>query len=339
MAFGLNVDFSGIIGNLTKSIRGIVSSKISGISNMLKSFSINKVTNGLTGQIKGIIGTSLNLNLSKLSGGINFSNALNGLGFPSLGDLNINSLYGLIDDNIGKNINNFAKGLANTYKNLNFDELSLGNKLTGAINNQVNSIADEIQAGTIVGKSSLNVLQELNNLSNKQIRDFTFNPQLQLDFVNNLAEQQKNKIFDLSFNAIPESTIFDNQVNNLQNTSIDSFIGATNLDFTFGNDKIINDTTISKSLINDQQSKIFSITEDTNPLTRKIDLNRYKQEEKTLSYLQFLNADFKEEKIRDFSNQQLSDLEPLIDPDTNETIGLFDPNTGDTYDTYGNINT
>ena len=332
MAFGLNVDFSGIIGNLTKSIRGIVSSKISGISNMLKSFSINKVTNGLTGQIKGIIGTSLNLNLSKLSGGINFSNALNGLGFPSLGDLNINSLYGLIDDNIGKNINNFAKGLANTYKNLNFDELSLGNKLTGAINNQVNSIADEIQAGTIVGKSSLNVLQELNNLSNKQIRDFTFNPQLQLDFVNNLAEQQKN-------NAITESTIFDNQVNNLQNTSIDSFIGATNLDFTFGNDKIINDTTISKSLINDQQSKIFSITEDTNPLTRKIDLNRYKQEEKTLSYLQFLNADFKEEKIRDFSNQQLSDLEPLIDPDTNETIGLFDPNTGDTYDTYGNINT
>ena len=339
MAFGLNVDFSGIIGNLTKSIRGIVSSKISGISNMLKSFSINKVTNGLTGQIKGIIGTSLNLNLSKLSGGINFSNALNGLGFPSLGDLNINSLYGLIDDNIGKNINNFAKGLANTYKNLNFDELSLGNKLTGAINNQVNSIADEIQAGTIVGKSSLNVLQELNNLSNKQIRDFTFNPQLQLDFVNNLAEQQKNKIFDLSFNAIPESTIFDNQVFNLQNTSIDSFISTTNLDFTFGNDKIINDTTISKSLINDQQSKIFSITEDTNPLTRKIDLNRYKQEEKTLSYLQFLNADFKEEKIRDFSNQQLSDLEPLIDPDTNETIGLFDPNTGDTYDTYGNINT
>ena len=148
-----------------------------------------------------------------------------------------------------KNINNFAKGLANTYKNLNFDELSLGSKLTGAINNQVNSIADEIQAGTIVGKSSLNVLNELNNLSNKQIRDFSFNPQLQLDFVNNLAEQQKNKIFDLSFNAIPESTIFENQVNNLQNTSIDSFIGSTNLDFTFGNDKIVNETTISKSLM------------------------------------------------------------------------------------------
>ena len=327
MAFGLNVDFTGIIGNLTKSVRSIVSSKIGNMSKMLKSFSITSVTNGLTGEIKGIIGTGLNLNLSKLTGGINFSNALNGLGFPSLGNLNISSLYGLIDENIGRNINNFAKGLANTYKILNLDEISLGNKLTGAINNQVNNITDEIQAGTIVGKSSINVLGELNNLSNKQIRDFSFNPQLQLDFVNNLAEQQKNKIFDLSFNAIPESTIFDNQVNNLQNNSIDSFIGTTNLDFAFGNDKIINETAISKSLINNQQSQIFSITEDSNPLTRKIDLNRYKQEEKTLSYLEFLNDDFESTQTVTFTDRgpvESSGLEKMIDPDTGELLGYTD---------------
>ena len=298
MAFGLNVDFTGIIGNLTKSIRSIVGTKIGTLSSMVKTFSINNVTTGLVGQIEGMIGTSLNLNLSKLTGGINFANALKGLPFPSLSNLNLNSLYGLIDQNIGLNLNNFSKGLANSYKNINLEEINLGGKLTGAVNNQINSITDEVQAGTIAGKSSVNILGELNNLSNRQIRDFSFNPQLQLDFVNKLTNQQKDKIFDLSFNNIPQSTIFDNQINNLQSDSLGSFTGATNLDYSFNSDEIINQTPLTKGVISKQRSQIFSITETTNPLTRKIDLTgRYNKEEKTLSYLASLNDDFKDSNI------------------------------------------
>lgn len=322
MAFGLNVDFSGIIGNLTNNIRSIATSKISSISNMVKSFSITNVTNGLVGQIQGMVGTSLNLNLSKLTGGINFANALKGLPFPSLGSLNLNSLYGLIDQNIGVNLNKFAQGLAGKYNNLNLDEISLGNKLNGALNNQIDSITGEIEAGIISGKSSLNVLGELNNLSNTQIRDFTVNPQLQLDFVNNLVNQQQNKIFDLSFNGIPESTIFQNQVNNLQSDSLGSFVSNANLDFSFLNSESINETTISKSTINKQQNQIFSITDVTNPLTRKIDLTkRYQQEEKTLNYLKFLNDDLVTSESSSSGAVSYTDLEPILDPYTNEILG------------------
>ncbi len=298
MAFGLNINFSGIVGSLTKGIRSIVGTKIGTLNSMVKTFSINNVTNSLVSQLEGMIGTSLNLNMSKLTGGINFANALKGLPFPSLSNLNLNSLYGLIDENIGLNLNNFSKGLAKSYQGINLEEISLGGKLTGAVNNQINSITDEVQAGTIAGKSSLNVLDELNNLSNRQIRDFTFNPQLQLDFVNKLANQQKDKIFDLSFNNVPQSTIFDNQINTLQSDSLGSFTGTTNLDYSFNSDEIINQTSLTKGVISKQRSQIFSITETTNPLTRKIDLkDRYNKEEKTLLYLESLNDDFKDSNI------------------------------------------
>ena len=323
MAFGLNVDFTGIIGNLTNSIRSIVGSKISSLSNMVKSFSISNVTNGLVGQMQGMIGSSLNLNLSKLTGGINFANALKGLPFPSLGSLNLNSLYGLIDQNIGANLNNFAKGLAGKFKTLNLDEISLGNKLTGAINGQIDNISSEIEAGIISGKSSLSVLGELNNLSKTQIRDFSINPQKQLDYVNSLVEQQQNKIFDLSFNGIPESTIFNNQINNLQLDSLGSFTSTDNFDFTFGSNEIINKTTVSRSIINKQQNQIFNITEDTNPLTRKFNLTtRYQQEEKTLDYLKFLNDDFEKDDTNS-ANYSVSYkiTEDIVDPDNSDILG------------------
>tara|TARA_A100000171_G_C2127987_1_gene144802 strand:- start:1318 stop:2208 length:891 start_codon:yes stop_codon:yes gene_type:complete len=296
MAFGLNIDFGGIIGNLTNSVRSIVSSKISNLTNTIKSYSINSVAGGLVNQIQSMVGTSLNLNLSKLTGGINFANSLKGLPFPSLESLSISSLYGVIDENIGKNLNKFAKGLASSYKDLNFDEISLGDKLAGSVNNEIDIITNEVEAGTIAGKSSLTVINELDSLSNKQIRDFSFDPQLQLNFVNGLVDKQKNKIYDLSFNTVPESTIFDNQTSNLQIDSIDSFIDTNNNDFTFFNVETINETTISKDFVTAQQNKIASIKEVDNPLARKIDiLNRYNKEEETLAYINALNNDFNPE--------------------------------------------
>jgi len=327
MAFGLKIDFTGIIGNLTNSIRSIAGAQISSLSNMVKSVSINNVTNGLVGQIQGMIGTSLNLNMSKLTGGINFANALKGLPFPSLSNLNLNSLYGLIDENIGLNLNKFAKGLASTYKNLNLDEINLGDKLSTAINGQINNITDEVQAGIIAGKSSIGVLDQLNNLSNRQIRDFTVNPQLQLDYVNNLADQQKNEIFNLAFNTKPESAIFDDQIKSLQDDSLGSFSGETNLDFSFFNVKTIEEATISKNVVTGQKFQIANITKVENPLARKIDIvNRFNKEEETLNYLEFLNDDFESTETVTFVDRGITanGLEEMIDPDTGEVLGYTD---------------
>ena len=103
MAFGLNIDFSGIIGSLTGKIRGIVASKIKELSNKVKTTLINKVNEAAGFNLTGMIGTSLNLNLSKLTGGIDFANALKGLPFPNLGSLNLNALNSLETVNGFKN--------------------------------------------------------------------------------------------------------------------------------------------------------------------------------------------------------------------------------------------
>ncbi len=295
MAFGLNINFGGLIGNLTKGLKSIATAQIQNLSSMVKKTLINTVNNTIGLDIQSIVGTSLNLNLSKLTGQLNFSNLLKNIPFPNLSSVNLNAVWGAIDSNIGKNLNAFTKNLSNIYKNLNLDEISLSSKITGVVDSQLNNISNEIEAGIVAGKSSLSVLGELNNLSNKQIRDFSFNPDLQLDFVNSLVQKQKDKIFDLSFNGVTELSVFDNQVLGLSETNLDSFVstGASSLDFSFSSDKIINDITVDSATITNQTSEIQTIVEEKRPIARKINLNRYNKEEETLNYLETFNNQFK----------------------------------------------
>jgi hypothetical protein len=293
MAFGLNIDFNGIIGGITGNLRSLGASTIQNLSKSVKTNLINTATSSLGGNIKSMIGTSLNLNLSKLTGGINFSNALKNLPFPSLGSLNLNSLYGLIDENIGANLNSFTKNLAKNFTTLNLDDLSLGDKLNTALTSQTSDIINEIEAGIIVGKSNINVLDSMNNLSNTQIRDFTLDPSKQLAFVNLLEQQQKDKIFDLTFNSVSEASIFDTQITDISNNSVDSFISTSNQNFSFFDVKIIDEATIDKGAVTESQFKIQNITQVENPLTRSIDLtNRYNKEQETLNYIETLNDNF-----------------------------------------------
>ena len=320
MAFGLNIDFSGIIGSITNNIRNVATSKIQNLSKMVKTNLINTATSSLGGNIKGMIGTSLNLNLSKLTGGINFANALKGLPFPSLGSLNLNSLYGLIDENIGVNLNNFTKNLAKNFKELNLDDLSLGDKLNSALTSQVSDISDEIEAGIIAGKSGIDVLGSMNKLSNTQIRDFTFSPEKQLAFVNLLEQQQKDKIFDLSFNSVSETSIFDTQITDISNNSVDGPIDTFNPSFSFFDVEIAEQATVNKEVIAGSQFNIKTITQ-VEPVTRKIDLtNRYDKEEETLTYLEFLKDDLVTSEVTPTRSVSYTNLTAIRDPDTNEIL-------------------
>lgn len=290
MAFGLNIDFGGIIGNLTKGLKNIATSKIQNLSSMVKTSLINTANNALGVNIQSIIGTSLNLNLSKLTGQLNFSNLLKNIPFPNLSSMSLNALWGAIDQNIGQNINAFTKNLSKIYKDISLDDLNLTSKINGVIDSQLDNISNEIDAGIVAGKSSLDILGSLNNLSNKQIRDFSFNPDLQLDYVNNLVKQQQDKIFDLSFNSITETAIFDNQMSGLTETSFESFIGgdSTNLDFSFNSDKLIDSVSIKPESIDLQTTQINNIVQDKRPVARKINLERYNKENETLEYLKAL---------------------------------------------------
>jgi len=164
MAFGLNIDFSGVIGNLTNNLKTIAASKIQNLSSTVRTNLINTATSSLLSNLQSVIGTSLNLNLSKLTGGINFANGLKGLPFPSLSSLNLNAIFGLIDNNIGANLNKFAKSITTRFKNLSLDDISLGDKLNASIDNLSDNISNEIEAGIIVGKSSIDILGNVNKL-------------------------------------------------------------------------------------------------------------------------------------------------------------------------------
>lgn len=327
MAFGLNIDFGGIIGNLTKGLKSIASAQIQNLSSMVKSSIINTVNSAINFDIQSIIGTSLNLNLSKLTGQLNFSNLLKNIPFPNLSSANLNAVWGAIDSNIGKNLNAFTKNLSKVYKNLNLDEINLTGKINGVVDSQLSNISSEIEAGTIAGKSSLSILGDLNNLSNKQIRDFSINPDLQLDFVNGLVQKQKDKIFDLSFNGVTESSVYSDQVLGLSKTNLDSFAsaGSSSLDFSFNSDKIINDITVDSATITNQTSEIKTVVEEKRPVARKVNLNRYNKEEEMLNYLKTFDDEF---KVADNTDPvpvtPVQRYVDVIDPDTGEVIGIED---------------
>lgn len=330
MAFGLKIDFSGIIGGFTQKLRGIVASKIKELSNKVKTTLINKVNEAAGFNLTGMIGTSLNLNLSKLTGGLNFANALKGLPFPNLGSLNLNALYGIIDENIGANLNNFTKGIAAKFKSISLDELSLDTKLTSVLDTQLDGIGSEIEAGIIAGKSSIDALGSISNLSNTKIRDFAFDPNKQLAFVNDLAEQQKNKIFDLSFNSVPESSIFDNQVNGLEEDSLENFISTPNADFSFFDKNIIDQASISKDAVADQQLQLTTTTKVIPPVARFVDIeNRYNKDQEMLDYLETFNDEFKAADNTDPVPAAPSPVPgeryvEFKDPSTGEVIGIED---------------
>ena len=323
MAFGLNVNFNSIIGNLTNNLKAIATSKIQNLSSMVKTSLISQATGNLFSNLQGLVGSSLNLNLSKLTGGINFANGLKGLPFPSLSSLNLNSLYGVIDQNIGVNLNKFSKTIISKYSKLSLDDISLGDKLNAALDSQLDDISSEVEAGIIAGKSSISAISNIKNLSNTQIRDFTFNPDKQLSFVNNLVQQQKDKIFDLSFNSISETSIFDTQITDISNNSVDSFISTTNPNFSFFDVKIIDEASISKDAIADQQFKLTNVTKVVPPIARNVDIvNRFNKEEETLNYLETFNDEFKvADNIDPVPSQRFVDI---IDPDTKEIIGIED---------------
>ena len=162
------------------------------------------------------------------------------------------------------------------------------------LSNQKLDISNEIEAGIIVGKSNIDVIGSMNRLSNTQIRDFTFNPDLQLAFVNSLEQQQKDKIFNLSFNSVSESSIFDTQVTDISSNSFNSFVGTSNPNFSFFDINIIDEAIIDKEAVTESQFKINNITQVEQPLTRKINLkNRFNKEEETLNYIKTLDDNFK----------------------------------------------
>jgi hypothetical protein len=356
MAFGLPIDFTGVIGGLTKNLTSIASSTIQNLSNTAKKALINTTNSNLTSNLKSMIGTSLNLNLSKLTGGINFTNALNGLKdlpFPSLGSLNINSLFGLIDQNIGLNLNKFSKGLVEKYGKISLDEISLTDKITTAIDNQAINISKEIEAGIISGKSSLISLDSLSNLSNTQIRDFSLDPAKQLSYVNNLVEQQKSNIFDLSFNFIPETKIFNNQTFSINQNSLKSPIsflsdsGSTlpDIDYSFNKQDLIKNVNIKPKIINEELTEIDKLTKVEQPNTRRVNLNRYTKEKDSLTQIKDYINDVDNEIVEIEVSSNLVDketvedkgLEVMRDPDTDEIIGYVDRNDGTFLDIYGNI--
>ena len=173
MAFGIKFNFNSIIGGITSQLKTIVPINIPNIGSLAKGGLIN----GITGQIKGQLTTMINDAV-----GFNIASKIGSLG-SSLSDLSTASVFGLVSTELVKQLNNITSQYTDIFNNINLTDLNITDIVTNQISNIEGKITTELQAGLIVGKSSIETIASVSNISNANLRDFTFNPQKKLDFV------------------------------------------------------------------------------------------------------------------------------------------------------------
>tara|TARA_R110000803_G_scaffold56053_1_gene113197 strand:- start:2717 stop:3841 length:1125 start_codon:yes stop_codon:yes gene_type:complete len=208
MAFGIKFNFNSIIGGITSQLKTIVPINIPNIGSLAKGGLIN----GITGQIKGQLTTMVNDAV-----GFNIASKIGSLG-SSLAGLSTASVFGLVSTELVNQLKNITSQYTDIFNDINLTDLNITDVVTSQISNIEGKITTELQAGLIVGKSSIETIASVSNISNANIRDFTFNPQKKIDFVNSLSTSQLERINFLTFNATSEFNTFHEETTLLNNT-------------------------------------------------------------------------------------------------------------------------
>ena len=149
--------------------------------------------------------------------GFNIASKIGSLG-SSLAGLSTASVFGLVSTELVNQLKNITSQYTDIFNDINLTDLNITDVVTSQISNIEGKITTELQAGLIVGKSSIETIASVSNISNANIRDFTFNPQKKIDFVNSLSTSQLERINFLTFNATSEFNTFHEETTLLNNT-------------------------------------------------------------------------------------------------------------------------
>lgn len=208
MAFGIKFNFNSIIGGITSQLKALVPANIAAVGALAKGGLIN----GITSQIKGQLTTMINDAV-----GFNIASKIGSLG-STLAGLSTASVFGLVSTELISQLKNITSQYTDIFKNINLTDLNINNAVTGVLSNIESKITDELQAGLIMGKASIETIASIENISNAKLRDFAFDPQKKLDYITSLSDSQLERINFLTFNATSEFNTFKEETTLINNT-------------------------------------------------------------------------------------------------------------------------
>ena len=208
MAFGIKFNFNSIIGGITSQLKALVPANIAAVGALAKGGLIN----GITSQIKGQLTTMINDAV-----GFNIASKIGSLG-STLAGLSTASVFGLVSTELISQLKNITSQYTDIFKNINLTDLNINNAVTGVLSNIESKITDELQAGLIMGKASMETIASIENISNAKLRDFAFDPQKKLDYITSLSDSQLERINFLTFNATSEFNTFKEETTLINNT-------------------------------------------------------------------------------------------------------------------------
>tara|TARA_R110000772_G_scaffold140870_1_gene249995 strand:- start:2 stop:1126 length:1125 start_codon:yes stop_codon:yes gene_type:complete len=208
MVFGIKFNFNSIIGGITSQLKALVPANIAAVGALAKGGLIN----GITSQIKGQLTTMINDAV-----GFNIASKIGSLG-STLAGLSTASVFGLVSTELISQLKNITSQYTDIFKNINLTDLNINNAVTGVLSNIESKITDELQAGLIMGKASMETIASIENISNAKLRDFAFDPQKKLDYITSLSDSQLERINFLTFNATSEFNTFKEETTLINNT-------------------------------------------------------------------------------------------------------------------------
>ena len=206
MIFGIKFNFNSIMSGITAQLKSIVPTNIPNIGDLAKGGLINSALGKVKGQISSMINNAV---------GFNIASKIGDLG-SSLKGLSTASMFGLVSTKLINQLKNLTSQYTDVFKNINLTDLNISKLVTSQISNIENLITEELQSGLLIGKSSLKSLISIEQISNKTLRDITFDPVKKAEYVKSLTDLQMEDLKKLATGAISEDNTFKADTKRLQ---------------------------------------------------------------------------------------------------------------------------
>tara|TARA_R110000796_G_scaffold94196_1_gene198945 strand:+ start:300 stop:1385 length:1086 start_codon:yes stop_codon:yes gene_type:complete len=206
MIFGIKFNFNSIMSGITAQLKSIVPTNIPNIGDLAKGGLINSALGKVKGQISSMINNAVGFNIASKIG--NLGSSLKGLSTASM--------FGLVSTKLVNQLKNLTSQYTDVFKNINLTDLNISKLVTSQISNIENLITEELQSGLLIGKSSLKSLISIEQISNKTLRDITFDPVKKAEYVKSLTDLQMEDLKKLATGAISEDNTFKADTKRLQ---------------------------------------------------------------------------------------------------------------------------
>lgn len=222
MAFRIKFNLNSVINGITSKLTSIVPTNLSQLGSLAKNGLVKNALNQVRSQVESAINNAV---------GFNIAGKIGALG-SSLSDLSVSSVFGLASTAIVDQFKAVTGKYTDVIKNIQQSDFNVANLVTNQVTNMQTQISEELQSGIIMGKSSLESIASITNMSNTVIRDLSFDDIKKNKFIGDLTDKQLNRMNELITNAVDEANIIAADAINIEKIQqppvVDQVIGEFN---------------------------------------------------------------------------------------------------------------